>query len=198
MTQSSTYPATPHGVLNTGVNTGKLGMWVFLASEIMFFTALIGSYIVLRMGADSWPAPGDHLAVPVLAVNTFVLITSSVTMVMGVQAFDAGDNAKSARMLLFTALLGCLFLAIKLWDYNHMIHQGFTIDSSLLGGIYYFLTGFHGLHVLGGVISLLVIRSGVKSGKLQGGQHFRVEGVGLYWHFVDLIWIILFAILCLV
>ena len=198
MTQSSTYPATPHGVLNTGVNTGKLGMWVFLASEIMFFTALIGSYIVLRLGADSWPVPGDYLAVPVLAVNTFVLITSSVTMVKAVQAFDAGDNDRSARLLLLTALLGCVFLTIKLWDYNHMIHNEFKINTNLLGSIYYLLTGFHGLHVLGGVISLLVIRSGVKSGKLLGGQHFRVEGVGLYWHFVDLIWIVLFAILCLV
>jgi heme/copper-type cytochrome/quinol oxidase subunit 3 len=186
------------GVLNTGVNTGKLGMWVFLASEIMFFTALIGTYIVLRMGSDSWPVPGDHLAVPVLAVNTFVLISSSVTMVLGVQAFDAGDKVRASRMLLYTALMGLLFLSIKLGDYVHMIHQGFTINSSLLGSVYYFLTGFHGLHVLAGVISLLIIRSGVKSGRLQASQHFRVEGVGLYWHFVDLIWIILFAILCLV
>ena len=179
------------------VPTSRLGMWLFLASEVMFFAALIGSYIVLRLGASSWPDPNEVLGIGVLAVNTFILIVSSVCMVMAHDAAAAGDFARCRRFLLGTAGLGFTFLAIKAFDYWHLAHGGFTIGSSLFASCYFTLTGFHGLHVLAGVVALLVGAGKAANGTLTKEDHGYVEGVGLYWHFVDLVWIVLFAILCL-
>lgn len=183
---------------STGVNSSKLGMWIFLASEVMFFTGLIGSYIVLRLGSDTWPDPSQHLATSVLAINTFVLICSSLSMVLGLQAISQGDQKKLTKYLLITILLGTTFLVIKVADYVHMIHNNFTITSSLFGSCYYFLTGFHGLHVAGGIVTLVVVLIMAKKGRFSKSHYDMVECTGLYWHFVDLVWIILFAILCLV
>ncbi len=183
---------------STAVPTPRLGMWLFLASEVMFFGALVGSYLVLRLGAREWPDPGTVLAVPVLAFNTFVLIASSACMVLGHEAVRAGDIPRLRRMLLATAGLGALFLAIKIADYVHLVHGGFVIGGSLFASCYYLLTGFHGLHVLAGVITLLVARSQAGRGIVTRENDGLVEGVGLYWHFVDVVWIVLFAILCLV
>ncbi|MHC4923768.1 MAG: cytochrome c oxidase subunit 3 [Planctomycetota bacterium] len=182
-----------------GVPTPRLGMWLFLASEIMFFASFVGSYIVLRMGASTWPDPNEILWVPLLAFNTFVLITSSATMVMAHQAREAGDTRKLKKMLLATAGLGLLFLAIKVGDYIHLVNdKDFVIGESLFASCYYTLTGFHGLHVLAGVVALLVGAKWAGSGRMTREGDGYVEGVGLYWHFVDLVWIVLFAILCLV
>ena len=184
---------------STAVPTSRLGMWLFLASEVMFFGALVGSYVILRLGAGpgAWPDPNRVLAVPVLAVNTFVLILSSVCMVIAHEAAAAGDMARVRRFLLATAGLGSLFLCIKVADYVHLVHEGFVIGGSLFASCYYLLTGFHGLHVLAGVIALLTGRRFAATGRVTKEDHGYVEGVGLYWHFVDLVWIVLFAILCL-
>ncbi len=183
---------------STGIPNARLGMWIFLASEIMFFTGLIGSYIVLRLGSESWPLPGEVLNTPLLGLNTFILITSSFTMVQALVAVQRDDVAKLKLNLGLTILGGSLFLGIKLWDYNHMIHEGFTITSNLFGSFYYMLTGFHGLHVFGGVVAMICIWVGAAKGRYGSSNYGTVEGIGLYWHFVDLVWIILFAILCLV
>lgn len=181
-----------------GIPHARFGMWIFLASEIMFFTGLIGSYIVLRLGSESWPDPTEVLNTPLLGLNTFILITSSFTMVQALAAAQRSDTAKLKLNLGLTILGGAIFLGIKLWDYNHMIHEGFKINTNLFGSFYYMLTGFHGLHVLGGVIALICIWFGAAKGKYSADNYYGVEAMGLYWHFVDLIWIILFAILCLV
>jgi cytochrome c oxidase subunit 3 len=175
-------------------------MWLFLASEVMFFGALVGSYVVLRLGAGpgAWPDPGEVLAVPVLAFNTLVLIASSASMVVAHDAALAGDRARLSRALLATAGLGTLFLAIKAADYVHLVHGGFVIGGSLFASCYYLLTGFHGLHVLAGVVALLVCFRRARAGRITPEDSGLVEGTGLYWHFVDLVWIVLFAILCLV
>jgi heme/copper-type cytochrome/quinol oxidase subunit 3 len=190
--------AEPSMETSTGIPNARLGMWIFLASEIMFFTGLIGSYIVLRLGSESWPDPGEVLNTPLLGLNTFILITSSLTMVQALSAVKRGDQARLKINLGLTILGGVVFLGIKLWDYNHMIHEGFTISSSLFGSFYYMLTGFHGLHVFGGVVALICIWTAAAKGRYSASSHDAVEGIGLYWHFVDLVWIILFAILCLV
>lgn len=190
--------AVVHAGESTDVPTSRLGMWLFLASEVMFFASLVGSYIVLRMGAREWPDPNAILGIPVLAVNTFILITSSATMVMAHEAARAGDNARLRKMLAATAALGTLFLVIKVWDYTHLVHNGFIIGETLFASCYYTLTGFHGLHVLAGVIALVVGWFAAGKGAYTPEDHGYVEGVGLYWHFVDLVWIVLFAILCLV
>ena len=183
---------------NTGVSNAKLGMWLFLASEVMFFTGLIGAYIVLRLGADAWPDPNEILATGILATNTFILIVSSVTMVMALHAVQHNDRGKLILFLVLTALLGLSFLCIKAYDYNHMWHEGTTLSSSLFGSCYYTLTGFHGLHVLAGVISIACLAIGAARGSWNSEQYDAIENIGLYWHFVDLVWIILFAILCLI
>lgn len=182
-----------------GVSDAKMGMWLFLASEIMFFTGMIGSYIVIRLAnADAWPSPGSILSTPVLAVNTFILICSSFSMVLALEAAKAGDQAKLLKNLLLTILGGGAFLTIKLVDYAHLVHEGFRIDSSMFGSFYYMLTGFHGLHVFGGVVTLGVMAWRSSRGDFTPENYDAIEATGLYWHFVDLVWIVLFAILCLV
>ncbi len=193
MNHAVTVPLT-----RTGIPDGKLGMWIFLATEIMFFTGLIGSYIVLRFGSPAWPRPGDVLNTTLLAVNTLVLITSSLTMALGLDAIQRGRARVCARFLLLTALLGCVFLGIKAFDYQHMWHRGFTITTNLFGNCYYLLTGFHALHVVGGVVLLLYLWGLTLRGRLTADHWGRIEYGGLYWHFVDVVWVLLFAILCLV
>ena len=180
------------------IPVGKFGMWVFLISEIMFFTGLIGSYIVLRLGSESWPRPGTILNTSLLGFNTLVLLSSSLTMALGLAAVQRGHQAALRRYLLLTALLGSTFLTIKGFDYVHMWHRGFTISSSLFGSCYYLLTGFHALHVLSGVILLLCLFTAAVRGRFSASQYGRIEYSGLYWHFIDVVWMILFAILCLV
>lgn len=182
----------------TGIQTGKLGMWVFLVSEIMLFTGLIGSYIVLRLGAISWPNPLETLNVWLLATNTVILISSSLTMALSLDAAKQDKQEALRRYLLWTALLGSTFLAIKFLDYLHLWRGGFTIASSLFGSCYYLLTGFHALHVLSGVILLLYLFVAASRGMFSATNFGRVEYSGLYWHFIDIVWVILFAILCLV
>ena len=180
------------------IPVGKFGMWVFLVSEIMLFTGLIGSYIVLRLGSPSWPKPGEVLNTALLGVNTVVLLSSSLTMALALAAIQQGRQAALKRYLLMTAALGLAFLAIKGYDYAHMWHEGFTMSSSLFGSCYYLLTGFHALHVLSGVILLSYLFVATSGGMFSATQYGRIEYSGLYWHFIDIVWVILFAILCLV
>jgi heme/copper-type cytochrome/quinol oxidase subunit 3 len=180
------------------IPTGKFGMWVFLVSEIMFFTGLIGSYIVLRLGATSWPKPGEILNTPLLGLNTLVLLSSSLTMALALHAAQQDHQGALKRNLLLTAALGTIFLLIKGYDYVHMWHRGFTMSSGLFGSCYYLLTGFHGLHVLSGVILLVYLWTAASRGRFSAAACGRIEYSGLYWHFIDIVWVILFAILCLV
>ena len=180
------------------VPVGKFGMWVFLISEIMFFTGLIGSYLVLRLGSSSWPRPGEILNVPLLGLNTLVLISSSLTMALALNAIQRGRQALLKRYLLLTALLGATFLFIKGMDYTRLWHEGFTISSSLFGSCYYLLTGFHALHVLSGIILIVYLFTAASRSACSAAHDGRVEYSGLYWHFIDIVWVILFAILCLV
>lgn len=181
----------------TGVPTGKFGMWVFLVSEIMFFTGLIGSYIVLRLGSAGWPDPLRVLNTLLLAVNTFVLITSSLTMALAVDAAKRARGARASGFLLITILLGSTFLLLKGYDYRHLWHAGTTLSSNLFGSCYYLLTGFHALHVLSGVAALAALLVHAARGGMSGVLAGRIEFTSLYWHFIDVIWVILFAILCL-
>lgn len=196
MNHSAVLDKAEPGVI-AGMAPGKFGMWVFLMSEIMFFTGLIGSYIVLRLGSPSWPDPWTTLSIPLLTLNTVVLLTSSLTMALAVSSIEKNDRVGTARQLLATALLGIIFLLIKIADYAHMINQGFTISSDLFGSCYYLITAFHGLHVLSGVILLFYLVLKTHRGDYSSTNYVRIESAGLYWHFVDIVWVILFAFLCL-
>ncbi|MBI4358082.1 MAG: heme-copper oxidase subunit III [Candidatus Omnitrophica bacterium] len=182
-----------------GIDTRKLGMWIFLASEIMFFTGLIGSYIVLRFAnLNTWPVPSTVLNIPLTAVNTFVLICSSATLVLGLASVQRGYLEGLQVGLFLTVLLGSIFLSIQVKEYRELIHEGFTISSSIFGSCFFTLTGFHGAHVFAGVIWLTVVLIRSFLGYFTAEEYAGVEIVGLYWHFVDLVWIILFTILYLI
>jgi len=199
----------------------KLGMWIFLGSEIMFFTALIGSYIILRFAAPGeWPKPGVVLNVPVTAFNTFLLICSSVSMVKAFAAIADGNPKKLNFWLLMTILGGAMFVGIQVYEYLHLVHRGFIPSGAregselaelvatgtlpgatmgLYGSTFYIMTGFHGFHVTCGVISMLYIYlTRALRGKYTQQDYRGVEAIGLYWHFVDLVWIILFTIVYLI
>ncbi|MFI5365230.1 MAG: heme-copper oxidase subunit III [Candidatus Binatia bacterium] len=175
---------------------GKVGMWWFLASEIMVFGGLIGSYILSRIAAGGWVAERAHVNTRLAVINTLVLLTSSLTVVEAHAAVDAGEQKRTRMFLLCTVLLGCIFLGIKGFEYSGEIEHGLTPASGLFWSFYYTMTGLHGLHVLAGIVVnfCLFIAAGGRGWKTI--QH-RVEYAGLYWHFVDVVWIFLFPLLYL-
>ena len=183
----------------TGIPHDKMGMWVFLCSEVMFFTGLIGSYLVLRYSAgDSWPDPSKVLNIPLTAMNTFILICSSVTMVQALAAIGRGDARKMKLFLSLTLMFGAGFLSVQVYEYNHLLfHKHFTPSSSLFGSVFFTTTGFHGFHVFCGVVCIAFVTGKAFLGKYTQAHHQGIETLGLYWHFVDLVWIILFTIIYL-
>lgn len=183
---------------STGIHSDKMGMWVFLCSEVMFFTGLIGSYIVLRFGAESWPDPGQTLNIWLTAFNTFILICSSVTMVKALEAIKNGNTRKLKLFLSLTLLFGAFFLGVQIYEYRELLHHGFTPQASLFGSVFYTCTGFHGFHVFCGVVCMAFVTGKAFLGKYSQARHQGIETIGLYWHFVDLVWIILFTIVYLI
>jgi heme/copper-type cytochrome/quinol oxidase subunit 3 len=208
-----------HREVGADVYNEKLGMWIFLGSEVMFFTALIGSYIILRFGSpEQWTAPGEILNVPVTAVNTFLLICSSVTMVKAFAAIQEGDQHRLKMYLLATVAIGASFVGVQIYEYTALIHEGFLPSGyaagselaqhaadgdlpasiAIYGSSFYTMTGFHGFHVSLGVLCMAFVTWKAFRGKYTKEDHRGVEIIGLYWHFVDLVWIILFTIVYLV
>jgi heme/copper-type cytochrome/quinol oxidase subunit 3 len=184
-----------------GVYNEKLGMWVFLGSEVMFFTALIGSYIILRVAnPEGWVGHPRHtpLNIPVTAVNTFLLICSSVTMVKAFAAAQDGLLQQLRRWLVATVLIGASFVGVQVYEYSKLIGEGFVPSASLFSSTFYTMTGFHGFHVTMGVICMIYVTLQAFRGRYTAQDHRGVEVIGLYWHFVDLVWIILFTIVYLI
>ena len=182
-----------------GIDSRKLGIWIFLASEIMFFTGLIGAYIVLRfVNLTSWPVPSSVLNIPLTGINTFILVCSSMTFVLGLASVQKGYQEGLQVGMFLTIVLGATFLSIQVMEYKELIHEEFTISSSIFGSCFFTLTGFHGAHVFAGVVWLIVVFIRGLKGKYTPEEYAGVELVGLYWHFVDLVWIILFTILYLI
>jgi cytochrome c oxidase subunit 3 len=191
-----------------GVYNLKLGMWVFLLSEVMFFTGLIGAYIILRFAQpEAFAQPGVVLNVPLTAFNTFVLICSSVTMVKAFAAIQSGDQRGLRLWLLATVFLGAFFLSIQAIEYYKLVEEGFVPafrtyaahdGAPIYGMTFYTLTGFHGAHVTVGVLALIFTSVRAFRGSYTPAESGGVEIMGLYWHFVDLVWIILFTIVYLI
>ena len=182
---------------DSGLANGKLGIWLFLASEVMLFGALFSTYIILRTGAEEWPH--GELSVWLGAINTVILISSSVTMVMAWAELKLNDFAKSRLYLIATFVLAGIFLVNKYFEYSEHFHKGEVPAHSTFLAIYYTLTGLHGLHILGGMIVMAYfIGPGAGLWKRAAEQFTnRIEYTGLYWHFVDLVWIFLFPVLYL-
>ncbi len=194
----------PHPI--TGVYSGKLGTWLFLASEVMLFGALFSSYVLLRVGAPesgpaAWPSRADtHLDWRVGGFNTLVLIASSVTMVMAWANLKMNQFSKGRMYLAATLGLAVLFLVVKLlFEYIPKFHHGFVPATSNFFALYFTMTGLHGLHVLGGVIVIGYFIGPGSALWAKDPEYYtnRIECTGLYWHFVDLVWIFLFPVLYL-
>jgi heme/copper-type cytochrome/quinol oxidase subunit 3 len=182
---------------DTGLANGKLGIWLFLASEVMLFGALFSTYIILRTGSVVWPS--GELDVWLGMFNTFVLIGSSVTMVLAWAYLKLHDWGKHRLYLSLTLALAAVFLVVKYFEYaEHLTHGEGPWHSTFLA-IYFTLTGLHGLHIVGGMIVMLyLIGPGAKLYQKRPDQFTnRIEYTGLYWHFVDLVWIFLFPVLYL-
>ena len=184
---------------DTGLNNVKIGIWLFLASEVMLFGALFASYIMLRVGATEWPTGSTYLSIPWATLNTVVLISSSVSMVMAWASLIRKDFGKYRLYMGLTILAAFGFMGIKFIEYSSKIHHGYLPETNTFLAIYFTLTGLHGLHVIGGMLyNLYLWGPGAKMWKTNPQQFInRVEVSGLFWHFVDLVWIFLFPILYL-
>ena len=192
-------PFTVHARPDTGLYNGKLGIWLFLASEVMLFGALFSTLVLLRTSSPNWPHGWDILNVPLATLNTFVLIFSSVTVVLAWANLRLGDLKKGRMYLAITLLCGFGFMIIKSIEYSSKFSHGLFPSKHNFYATYYVMTGLHGLHVLGGMIVFAyLIGPGAKMWHTARDQYTnRVEVTGLYWHFVDLVWIFLFPILYL-
>jgi cytochrome c oxidase subunit 3 len=192
-------PYTVEARPDTGVFNAKLGVWLFLASEVMLFGALFSSLILLRTGAPSWPRGWELLNVWAATLNTFVLISSSVTVVLAWSYLRLGDLKMGRIYIGLTLLCAAIFMVVKGFEYHHEFVEGNFPSKGNFFALYFTLTGLHGLHVLGGMIVFFYFLTvGSKMWKTEPQRYTnRIEVVGLYWHFVDLVWIFLFPTLYL-
>ncbi len=192
---------------STGIDNRKLGMWVFLSSEFMFFGALISNYMLFKGRDYSAFVPAGQTVVlprvlydiPFTSVSSFVLLMSSLTMVLAHDSLVSGDQNRTRVWLAATGMLGSVFIGGQVFEFTEFVQQGMTISTNPAASAFFMLTGFHGAHVFLGILMLLSL-FGIS--KRQGGltevQGLNVELVGLYWHFVDIIWIVIFTIVYLI
>jgi heme/copper-type cytochrome/quinol oxidase subunit 3 len=168
-------------------------MWNFLAADAMTFGGLLAGYGALRYGDPNWPVPTSILGIPLTAFMTFLLICSSVTMVESLAGMRQGNQAKCARFLALTVLGGICFLSLQAYEWTHLIEHGQSIQKNNFGATFFMLTGFHGMHVFSGVVYLSIILIRCLLGKYDAHKTWEIEIAGLYWHFVDLVWVFIFA-----
>lgn len=175
----------------TGIPTGRLAMWWVLGSEIVIFGGLLASYVMLRLNHAHWAAEASHTSTLAGGFNTLVLLTSSLFAVLAHQAAENGDGAKASRNLWLTIAGGATFMVVKAFEYTNEISHGFTMFRDVFWSYYYTATGLHGMHVLAGMVCMAIVAADAR----QGRNLHRVEYVGIYWHFVDAVWIFLFPLL---
>ena len=177
-----------------GISSSLLGMVLFIASEVMFFGGLFGAYFTIRSAAPRWPPEGTpHLTTLYAAVLTAILVSSSVTMQFGVWAIRRNDSRRLMLWLAVSLLLGLCFLAGQANEYRMLIEEGMTLSSGVFGSTFFTLTGFHGAHVAGGAVFILIVLLRARSGQFTARYHDTVEMASYYWHFVDVVWLGLFS-----
>ena len=174
----------------------KTAMWVFLGSECVFFGAMISTFLLYRNTTNGGPG-SEIFDIPFTSASSFVLLMSSLTMVLAHNAFENKDMRQTRVWLIATALLGSTFLAGQIFEFTEFIHKGLTLPTSPFGSSFYMLTGFHGAHVAIGVMMLAAMAILSLSGRLYDDRGLNVELVGLYWHFVDIVWIVIFTVVYL-
>jgi heme/copper-type cytochrome/quinol oxidase subunit 3 len=175
----------------TGMATGKLAVWWVVASEIVIFGGLLASYIMHRLAHDAWSEQAAHTNTWIGAFNTMVLLTSSLSAVLAHNAAERGDGKKAANLLVATIVGAVTFLVVKTFEWTDEISHGFTISSSTFWSFYYVAAGIHASHVIAGAILMAFVAKDAR----QGRELHRVELIGIYWHFVDIVWIFLFPLL---
>ena len=190
--------AAEHEYTTTGLNHRKLLMWVFLGSDCLFFASLIATYMVYRGQSLNGPYPADIIDVPITTISTFVLLMSSFAMVQALAATNANNQRGIRIWLLATAILGSVFIAFQIYEFNAFKNEGLTLGTNLFGATFFTLTGFHGAHVTLGIIWLLGLFILAFKGRLGPATSLDVELAGLYWHFVDIVWIVIFTLLYLI
>jgi cytochrome c oxidase subunit 3 len=177
-----------------GISSSLLGMVLFIASEVMFFGGLFGAYFTIRSAATDWPPEGTpHLEIWYAAVLTTILVSSSVTMQFGVWAIRKNYQRRLILWLTVSLLLGLVFLGLQANEYRTLIEEGMTLSSGVFGSTFYTLTGFHGAHVAGGAVFILIVLLRARSGQFTARYHDTVEMASYYWHFVDVVWLGLFS-----
>jgi heme/copper-type cytochrome/quinol oxidase subunit 3 len=186
-----------HHYTSTGLDSWKVGFWTFIGSECLFFATLISTYMVYKGASITGPYPEEILDIPLTTISTFVLLMSSLAMVLALDGVQKGKRA-GQFWLLMVILLGITFLGFQVYEFSHFVHEGLTIQQNVFGSSFFVLTGFHGAHVTGGVLwlSILLIRS--LRGKLPPQKSLQLEIAGLYWHFVDIVWIAIFTLIYLI
>jgi heme/copper-type cytochrome/quinol oxidase subunit 3 len=187
-----------HEATSTGLPNTKLAMWLFLASDCLLFGALISAYVLYRGSSLVGPYPGDVFDIPYTSVSSFVLLASSLTMVLALAAIQRGEIGRMRVWLLATALLGMTFVGGQVYEFTSFYREGLTLSTNLFGTTFYVLTGFHGTHVGVGILMLLSLVSMSFTGRITPRDTMAVELVGLYWHFVDIVWIVIFTVVYLI
>jgi heme/copper-type cytochrome/quinol oxidase subunit 3 len=188
----------PSHETSTGVSNEKLAMWVFLGSDCLLFGGLISTYLLLRHRFVAGPGPEDVFDIPFTSVSSFVLLFSSLTMALAVAAIHRGDERRCRTFLLTTALLGAVFIAGQVYEFTSFVKEGLGYTTNIFGSAFYTLTGFHGVHVSVGIILLLSLFVMSVRGNLGPDRAETVEIFGLYWHFVDIVWILIFTVVYLI
>ncbi len=183
---------------STGLDNKKLAFWLFIGSECLLFGTLIATYLVYEGRSVSGPTTHEILNIPLTSVSTFVLLMSSLAMVLALAAVARGDKVWARVWLATTASLGMVFLGFQAYEFTQFVHEGLTLQVNLFGSTFFVLTGFHGGHVFVGVLWLLTLLFRSFQGKLGPDKALNVELAGLYWHFVDVVWIVIFTVVYLI
>ncbi|MEZ5216111.1 MAG: cytochrome c oxidase subunit 3 [Ilumatobacteraceae bacterium] len=181
-----------------GLSNNKLAMWLFLGSECLLFGGLISTYMLYRGRVADGPAPDQVYDIPFTSVSSFVLLMSSLTMVLAVTSAARHDDRNTKLWLTITALLGATFVGGQVYEFTAFYREGMGFTTSLFSSSFFTLTGFHGVHVTVGIIMLMAVRAMIARNKIPGEKDEVVELVGLYWHFVDVVWIVIFTLVYLI
>ncbi len=187
----------PHATA-TGISNTKLAMWMFLASDCLLFGALISTYLLYKNRSVDGLKPSDLFDIPFTSVSSFVLLMSSMTMVLALSALSRGDLQRNRLWLFTTALLGTVFIGGQVYEFTVFYNEGLGYTTNIFGSAFYTLTGFHGVHVTFGIIMLLSAFVASLNGRLSKDRAETVEIIGLYWHFVDIVWILIFTVVYLI
>ena len=199
MTQAAiTEHHTPVEETTTGLNSRKLLMWAFLGSDVMFFGAFIATYLVYRGKSLVGPYPSEVLNIPITTVSTFVLLMSSLAMVLALHYVKEGEKNKGTLWILVVVILGAIFMGFQFVEFREFAHLGLTPRTNIFGTTFFILTGIHGAHVTIGVIWMAFLAYSSNNGALRADNALDLEIAGLYWHFVDIVWIVIFTVIYLI